>query len=58
MTGRRVLHTEADIVAAGQQRARELRAAGWRMPDRVADHLAAILLPARDHLHPPRHDAA
>lgn len=58
MTGRRVLHAEADIVAAGLERAQQIRDAGWRMPERTAEHVAAILLPARDHLHPPRDHAA
>ena len=58
MTGR-ILHTEQDIRAAAAANVAAWRQAGWTLPEHRAEHVAAILAPARDLLAPQRQvDAA
>lgn len=55
----RILHTEAEAFAAGADAVKAWRAAGWTLPEARAEHVAAILAPARDALAPPeRREAA
>ncbi len=49
----RRLLTEQQIRQAGADNVRRWRDDGWTLPEQRADHAAAILLPARDLLHPP-----
>lgn len=47
MTGR-VLHTEADIRAAGAAAVRAWREGGWQLPEQRVEHAAAILAPVTE----------
>ncbi len=49
----RPLLTEQQIREAAAANVRRWRDHGWALPEHRADHAAAILLPARDLLHPP-----
>ncbi len=54
----RRLLSEQQIREAGAANVRRWRDDGWALPERRAEHAAAILAPARDLLHPPDQPAS